>query len=685
MKVRGAHIVVVMVVAMFIVACANIGTPDGGPFDETPPVIVSTSPRFLATNVKTQKVVLEFDENIRIDNAAEKVVVSPPQTEQPEINASGHKITITLLDTIKPDMTYTIDFADAIEDNNEGNPMGDYAFTFSTGDSIDTMQVSGYVLDASNLEPIKGIMVGLYEDLSTSSYLNHSTTNLSIVDDTSFVTKPFERISRTDSRGHFVIKGLARKKYMIYALQDQDQTFNYSQKSEMIAFTERSFVPYSRPDLRPDTVWHDSIHYDSIVLRPYTHFFPDDIVLLAFTPPTTDRFFLKAERPNLWMFTLYFTNKSDSLPTLEGLNFDASDAFLTESNETHDTIQYWIRDSLIYNLDTLRMAMRFEGTDTLGQLTVMSDTLELISKVSRAALEKQRQREYEEWVKDYRDQQKKARRRERTDSLVVNMSDTIPPLPEEFLDYRMSALSIDPIGNVDITMPEPLAVLDTALIHLYQRVDSLSEPRPYLIRSVDGSTMHYRLYAEWEPGATYEIAIDTAAMLSIYGKRCDASRRQVKVRGEDSYGYVRINLEAPIDTTHVYQLLNGSDNVVQSVRTTKDQPYVEFFYVQPSTYYLRMFVDNNMNGKWDTGDYPLTTLTLEQQLAAEPLFSHIAEAVYYYPGAIAVRAGWDVSQDWRPKATPIYLQKPAQITKQKADKQKTIKNRNAERNKNKRR
>lgn len=82
-----------MVVAMFIVACANIGTPDGGPFDETPPVIVSTSPRFLATNVKTQKVVLEFDENIRIDNAAEKVVVSPPQTEQPEINASGHKIT----------------------------------------------------------------------------------------------------------------------------------------------------------------------------------------------------------------------------------------------------------------------------------------------------------------------------------------------------------------------------------------------------------------------------------------------------------------------------------------------------------------------------------------------------------------------------------------------------------------
>jgi hypothetical protein len=111
-------------------ACANIGTPDGGPFDETPPRVVNTTPKFGATKTKSTKIVLEFDENIKVSGANEKIIVSPPQVEQPEIEAMGKKITVELLDSIKPNTTYTIDFSDAIQDNNEGNPMGDYAFTF---------------------------------------------------------------------------------------------------------------------------------------------------------------------------------------------------------------------------------------------------------------------------------------------------------------------------------------------------------------------------------------------------------------------------------------------------------------------------------------------------------------------------------------------------------------------------
>ena len=160
---RSLHALVLLFVAILIlVACANIGSPDGGPYDETPPKIVRTSPKFAATNTDANKVILEFDENIKLENPNEKVVVSPPQLNQPEINSSGKRITVTLLDSMMPNTTYTIDFADAIEDNNEGNPMGDYAFTFSTGESIDTFQVSGYVLNAEDLEPIKGIVVGLY-------------------------------------------------------------------------------------------------------------------------------------------------------------------------------------------------------------------------------------------------------------------------------------------------------------------------------------------------------------------------------------------------------------------------------------------------------------------------------------------------------------------------------------------
>jgi len=141
MRMRHTKTLLSLLLLVLCVACANIGSPDGGPFDETPPKVVSTSPKFGATNTKATKIVLEFDENIKITNASEKVIVSPPQVEQPEINASGKTITIELLDSIKEGETYTIDFADAIEDNNEGNPLGDYAFSFSTGARIDTMQI----------------------------------------------------------------------------------------------------------------------------------------------------------------------------------------------------------------------------------------------------------------------------------------------------------------------------------------------------------------------------------------------------------------------------------------------------------------------------------------------------------------------------------------------------------------
>ena len=155
---------------MSVFSCANPGRPDGGPYDETPPKIVGTTPAEYSVNNVQQRITLMFDEYIRLNNAAEKVVISPPQLEQPEIRASGRKILIELRDSLRANTTYTIDFSDAIEDNNEGNPMESYAFVFSTGENIDTMEVSGKVLDASNLEPVKGILVGLHSNLEDSAF-----------------------------------------------------------------------------------------------------------------------------------------------------------------------------------------------------------------------------------------------------------------------------------------------------------------------------------------------------------------------------------------------------------------------------------------------------------------------------------------------------------------------------------
>ena len=421
------HLYLMLMWAVLMVACANLGTPDGGPFDEEPPKIIGTSPKFGSINSKHKKIVLFFNENIKLDNATEKVVISPPQINQPDIDAAGKKITITLNDTLKPGMTYTIDFADAIQDNNEGNPMEDYAFTFSTGEMVDTFQVSGYVLDASNLEPVKGLLVGLYK-------IPEGETD---VPDSIFRTKEFERVSRTDASGHFVVKGLnPESQYRAFALKDQDQDFKFSQKAEMLGFNRRIISPSAKPDIRQDTVWHDSIHYDSIIYKPYIHFYPDDIVITAFTEEGQNRAYLKGERPQLEKFTLYFTAPDSTLPVIKGLNFNEKDAFVVEANEGKDTLTYWVRDSLIYNNDTLSFLMTYNYTDTLNQLVERTDTMRMLSKVTYEKLQKKKKSEWEEYRKNYIKEYKQNLRRRKSDEEtpqpvkqpVVNPDGTLSPM-----------------------------------------------------------------------------------------------------------------------------------------------------------------------------------------------------------------------------------------------------------------
>ena len=147
---------------LLLSACASIGSPDGGPYDETPPRVVGSTPDNKSTGNSRKKIDIAFNEYIKMENASEKVVVSPPQIEMPNIRTAGKHVKIDLYDSLRANTTYTIDFSDAIVDNNEGNPLGKYTFSFSTGSEIDTMEVSGTVLNAENLEPIKGILVGLY-------------------------------------------------------------------------------------------------------------------------------------------------------------------------------------------------------------------------------------------------------------------------------------------------------------------------------------------------------------------------------------------------------------------------------------------------------------------------------------------------------------------------------------------
>ena len=370
--------------SFLISSCARMGQPDGGWYDDDPPRIIGSTPADGATEVTAKKITIQFDEYIKLADASQKVIVSPPQLEMPEIKESGKKIVVELKDSLKPNMTYTIDFSDAISDNNEGNPLGNYTFTFSTGEQIDTFEVAGNVLDASNLEPVKGILVGLYDDLS----------------DSAFKTKPLLRVSRTDGRGRFVIKGVAPGEYRVYALQDADGDYVFNQKSEMIAFSHQTYKPSSKPDIRQDTIWKDTLHIDNIIQVPYTHFYPDDVTLLAFQEVQTNRYLLKQpERTEANRFTLYFSYGNPELPVIKGMNFNEHDAFLLEASQKKDTLTYWLRDTTLVNQDTLRMELSYLMTDSAGVLITQVDTVEVLAKTSYEKRQKERKKAIEEWEK----------------------------------------------------------------------------------------------------------------------------------------------------------------------------------------------------------------------------------------------------------------------------------------------
>ena len=345
-------------------SCASVGRLEGGPIDEEPPHFVTGSPLPGALHNKKSKISIEFDEFIKLEKANEKVVISPPQVQQPEIKANGKRVVVNLQDTLKANTTYTIDFADAIQDNNEGNPMQGFTYTFSTGAELDSMAIAGTLLDASNLEPVKGVLVGLHANLA----------------DSAFTTLPFDRVGRTDSRGQFSIRGVSPGKYRIYGLMDADQTFTFNQKSEVIAFNDSLVIPRMEERIRMDTAWVDSLTYDTIVERKYMHYLPDDLILRAFKEFNYSQYLIKSERLVPQKFTFYFAGQADTLPTLKGLNFDERDAFVIEKNPRNDTIHYWVKDSLLFKQDTLAISLTYLYTDTLNQLVSRTDTLNLVSK-----------------------------------------------------------------------------------------------------------------------------------------------------------------------------------------------------------------------------------------------------------------------------------------------------------------
>ncbi len=607
--------------ACMLYACASVGSPMGGPVDETPPHFVSSTPAPNSIDYNKNKIEIHFDELVTLDNPMNKVIITPPQTQFPVIKAIGKKVQVEIKDSLQSNTTYTIDFADAITDNNEKNVLENFTFAFSTGDVVDSLVVSGTLLNAQNLEPMPGILVGLHKNL----------------DDTAFVKLPFLRTTKTNERGNFWIRNISPGTYRVYALNDLNRDYRFDQPGEEIAFSDSLIIPSFVPATRIDTIWKDSITVDTIIQTDYNRFIPDDVVLFLFKEGFEKQYLRKSERTNQHNFLLYFNAPVDSLPEIRFLNVEnvSPDWNIIEYTEEKRTLNYWIKDSTIYNMDTLSIEVSYLKSDSLNLPVLTNDTLSLFMKrVPKKSSKKDKKNE-----------------EEKIEFLGVNIE---------------ASFSMDIFDSVKVKFSEPLLHFDSAYISLERKIDSVSwKPIKFSVIQNEMNPMQYAIYHKWEYGKDYRISIDSALFTGIYGKWNDRQETNFKVKAETEYGHLYVNISG-IDGSGFGELLDGSDKVVRKSEL-KDGGLL-FMNLKPSKYYLRYIADTNGNGKWDTGDYA----------------KHLhPEQVFYYPAFFDIRSNWEVEENWNVTEAPVIHQKLIEITKNKPkEKKKNVNAQNAQNGRN---
>lgn len=614
-------------------SCASIGNPSGGPRDEDPPRFVRANPAPGSVNVNRERISIDFDEIVNVKDAFSNVVISPPSTSVPRVTSQGRRVTIQFTDTLLPNTTYTVDFANSIEDNNESNKLEGFTYSFSTGPTIDTLQISGMVLSSDALEPQQGMLVGVYSNLS----------------DTAFAKLPFDRVAKTDDRGRFSIMGLAPGEYRIYALKDLDNDYHRANPEEAMAFYDFTLSPSSERVTTSDTIRNlITGELDTVVSRERTRFLPNDILLRSFESDYKSQFLQKYERVDSTRLSFIFNAPSDSLPELGLVGIEGyKDWALLERSAHNDTLTYWLLPQSLVATDSLRISARYLRTDSAQLLSAVTDTLRFYTarpRVKKKAEPKRKKSEEEEAT-----------------------ADTVAPKPVPLHLSVLSKTTQEVYLPLLFEFATPLASLDTAAIHLESMVDSVWTPMPKDWKAVPAepySVRRMKIEYPWEFETEYRLTIDSLAATGIYGLQTDPLEFKFKTKGEEDYATLSFNITNFADTVPAFvELVNSSDAPVR--RTPVVNGVARFDYLDPGKYYARIYEDFDGDGLYTTGFDGFTTPGASRQ-RRQP------DAVYYYPKILNLKKNWEKTETWNVFDTAVDLMKPEAIKKNKpaADKRK---------------
>ena len=595
----------IMVVALCIYACANRGYPEGGPKDETPPQVVEEVPLSYTTNFKAKRVNIYFDEFVQLNDINNKFIFSPPVKKDPKVSLKGKYVQVAIPDSLRENTTYSLDFADAIVDNNESNPLGFYRYVFSTGERIDTLELGGTVVNAESYEPVLGVLVALYEKQGDSIPLKELP----------------DYIARTDSSGNFRLTNLREGHYRVMAIEDANRDKMYTPESEMFAWMDTTVFPIVEPATRVDTfrviekiVEADTILRDSIVRTDYLAYGPSNLYLRLFLERLTQLYMVEDDRKEREQLNFIF-----SIPGENGLEVTLWDTLATEPlpqdwyfkehSAGNDTLTLWIKDSTVYKKDTLNVILSYMRSDSTGQWERYSDTARYT----------------------FRAKEKKEGKSKKKDEDAPKV---------EFLEIKSNISGDLDLGArlyLEFSRPINKSTLDS--IRVLEKVDTVYQLIPFQV--VEDSLRVRRVFvdAAWKAGGEYQLQIDSATIYDIYGRFNDKLEKKFKVRTEEYYGKIMVNVRG-VDCPTIVQLYkaeNGKSengkrtyNVVQSKVVEQDGEVV-FPLLPEGKYCVRAILDRNGNGVWDTGLY---------------LKHRQPEEIVYLRGEIAVKQNFDVEQDF---------------------------------------
>ncbi len=532
---------------ILISACAKISSPAGGPKDVIPPVVVKSEPVSGAKNFPGKRFEVTFNEYIELRDVNDKFMVSPPMQKRPEISVRGKNLVVEYDEALRDSTTYTFYFQDAIRDLNEGNPIGNYSFVFSTGPVIDSLSLTGNVLNASDLNPPENTLVMLYSDLT----------------DSAFTKKIPDYISKADKNGYFRIDNIKEGIYRIFALIDADNTKNYNLPDEELAFRDslvhispdKDFLPENK-DI-PGMKSLQSTLADTVILK-------GEYKLFLFKPIKKNYYLTSSSRQqaNKLIFTLSLP--PDSLEFSFSLPGTEESSWLTERSRGRDTLLIWLKDTSLYSQPVLNALIRYPFTDSTGAIIIKEDTTLMRFLAPRAT------------------------------------RGTRKPEPYRVISSASSGKLI-PGQTISFLSQTPFREPDTSGIMLYRLTDKERYRVSFKLTPDSINSCRILLDAGFLQGENYLLITDSGAFGDIYGARNDSTGIKFSIRDKSTFGKLIVNI-SNYKGKRIIQLLSSDEKLMREILMDQDGK-AEFPYLEKGMYRLKIIYDLNGDGKWTTGDF----------------------------------------------------------------------------------